>query len=128
MMNYIGGNLSSRLAVGLAARKRYDVLAVFLKLLSRPALTRWNEQARRGVMAAARLAAFREVAAGPIASKLLLVLSGEERFAPSAYPHLGWDACFDAIETMQTAIPHLGFFRPEHRDVLAGALVKLARD
>jgi amino acid adenylation domain-containing protein len=127
VMNYIGSNLSSRLAVGLAARERYGALAALLKLLSRPALTRWNEQARRGVVAAARLAAFREVAAGPIASKLLLVLSGEERFAPSAYPHLGWDACFDAIETVQTAIPHLGFFRPEHRDVLAEALVKLAR-
>jgi hypothetical protein len=123
--NYLGGNLASRLAVGLAARRRYRAVAALLKVLSRPALTRWNERARRGVMAAARLGAFEGLPAGPIASRLLLILSGEQRFEPRAYPYLGWDECFGTIETMRTEIPHLDFFKADYRDVVVTALLKM---
>jgi amino acid adenylation domain-containing protein len=125
LVNYLGSNLSSRFAAGLAARRRYRALAALLKALSRPALTRWNEQARRGVMATTRLAAFQGLPAGPIASRLLLILSGEQRFEPGAYPYLGWDDCFDAIETLPTEIPHLDFFKPEYRETVIAALLKM---
>ncbi len=124
--NYLGGNLASRLAVGLVSRRHYRAAAALLSLLSPPALTRWNQQARRGVMAATRLAAFTGIPKGRVATRLLLVLSGERRFEPDAYPRLGWDDCFDDIETLQTQTPHLDFFKPAHRDAVIDALLKMA--
>ena len=124
--NYLGGRLARRLAVGLVVRGRYRALARLMRMLARPGLGRLNEQAYRAVTATSRLAAFADMPRTAVATKLLLILSSEERYEPSIYPHLGWDGYFDRIETTRFACGHLEFAKPNNIDQLMDALSAFA--
>jgi hypothetical protein len=73
-----------------------------------------------------RLAAFAGMPDKRCATRLLLILSSEERYAPEIYPHLGWDGYFDAIQVLRFENAHLEFMNDGHAERLIAALSAFA--
>jgi fengycin family lipopeptide synthetase E len=113
------------LGLWLMSHRQYGLLRRLLRLLSPRWLEAANFRTRRGVMAKVRLAAFRAMPLGPIAARLWLFLSNEDRFDPSLYPNLGWDAYFASIVTERLNVGHLGFFKDNGAETLIERLTSI---
>jgi amino acid adenylation domain-containing protein len=126
LVSYVGGRLARRVAVRLVSRGHYRALGRWMAMLAHPRLRRLNEQAHRAVAAHARLAAFAGMPDKKAATRLLLILSSEARYAPEIYPHLGWDGYFDTVEATRFETAHLEFLNDGRVEQLIAALSAFA--
>jgi len=125
LFQYAISGAARYLGLWLLSHRQYGLLRLLLELLSPTWLKAANFRTRRGVMAKVRLAAFEAMPLGPIAAKLWLFLSNEDRFDPSLYPNLGWDSYFASIETERLDVRHLEFFKDDGADTLIERLASI---
>jgi len=125
LFQYAISGAARYLGLWLLSHRQYGLLRRLLELLSPTWLKAANFRTRRGVMAKVRLAAFEAMPLGPIAAKLWLFLSNEDRFDPSLYPNLGWDSYFASIETERLDVRHLEFFKDDGADTLIERLASI---